>query len=396
VIDPLDDLSLSRTAARRLALLGPSEKRESLLAMADGLEKNIVPLVEASRPGPNEELLDDLHLDRHDVTRLAQDIRVVARAPDPIGNLLESRRAPSGVEVSKISVPLGVVAFWHRSNPILTAIATALAVKSGNALVLAGPGATLPVSQALFEVLLESGLDFGLPIGFLKSLPLELAPSLSQASGINLLILRRDPKSNPEILLHSRIPILEHQPGICGLYVDASANLEVAYAMLIESTFPSRECSCRIRRVLIHEDLLEPFLERCAPQFRDRMLSLVADPACQVALRSLDLPFRVEEEMDLSPHLKLACVQSSEEALEAFNHAGPRALDAIATSEWSTARRFEHESESVCVAINTVPVREGVGDLPAGFDLGFVTQSRHARGPITLTSLVTTRQIIRG
>jgi glutamate-5-semialdehyde dehydrogenase len=119
------------------------------------------------------------------------------------------------------------------------------------------------------------------------------------------------------------------------------------------------------------------------------------DPAIQVALRGQDVSGSLTPSLGHSPSLELHCVQSPQEALEAMNQAGPRALDAIATADWSVARRFEHESQAVCVSINTVPALEGVDELPAGFNLGLVTRGRHVRGPIGLHALTTARVVVR-
>lgn len=392
-MDAHDRLSLCRSAAQRLALLGPSEKREALLAMADALETHAVRLVAAGRPLPGAGLVDQDHLDRGDFQRLAQDVRVVARAPDPIGNLLEARRGPDGVEISRISVPLGVIALWFRNRPALTAVATALAVKSGNGLVLAGPGALHPISQTLYDVLLEAGLGSGLPIGFLESCPGDLGSWLGSPDPLDLLVVRDDPEDT--LLDQVRVPTLHHQPGTSSLYVDVSADLEVASTMLWEGALQDHASDAVIRRVLLHEESLESFLELNATRLREGMVSLVADSVGLVALRHLEIPCSPPPGLGMSPTLEISCVQSDREALGTLNRSGPRALDAVATSDWSVARRFERESQAVCVSLNTVPPQQGVNDLPAGFDLGTVTRGRHVRGPIGLHALTSARLVMR-
>lgn len=386
-----DELALSRAAARRLARLGPSEKRQALLALGEALERHAARVADASRPGEGSLAQEGRILSRAQVEELAEGFRGVARAPDPVGNLSESTRGPEGLEVARVTVPLGVVALAFEDRPALAAVAVALAVRSSNALVLTGPGAAAPACQALVDVLIERGLACGLPIGFLKRLP-ELGPS----PDLDLVVRHGAPAPSGDA------PVLIHEPGPSGLYVDRGADLEVALELLVGTVLASRPPRPRVSRLLLHEEVLEAFVARAADHLREGLLTLHADPMASAALQHHDLAPRplppagaAPPASELAPPLVVRSVASPGEALRLLNAAGPRALDAVATADWSTARRFELECEGVCVALNTVPADAGVDGLPPGFDLGFVTASRHARGPIGARALTTTRLVVR-
>jgi glutamate-5-semialdehyde dehydrogenase len=407
-------LQAAKDAKPVLAALSTAEKNTLLASMADRLEASAPAIlaanqldVEAAQDSMSPVMLDRLKLTRERIHDMAQGIRQVAQLPDPVGRVLNTVHRPNGLEISKISVPMGVIAIIYESRPNVTSDAAALALKSGNVCVLRGGKEACRSAQAIVKALKEGISVCGQPdtlVNLVEDPSRTSANELMHAVGyVDLLIPRGGAGLIRACVENATVPCIQTGTGICHIYVDKSADLEMALN-IIENAKTSRPSVCNAEEVcLVHEDIAEEFL----PALHRRL-------SCQRAVQgNTPVEFRVaenaasllpgtpagSEDFDtefLDYILAVKVVSGVEEAISHISAHSTGHSEAIITQDETAANAFVTGVDSAAVYVNCSTRFTDGGEFGLGCEMGISTQKLHARGPMGLEELTTYKYVIRG
>jgi glutamate-5-semialdehyde dehydrogenase len=399
----------AREAARSLALASSRAKSEALLAMARGLDEKAPAIIEANRAdlerargqGHPRAFLDRLTLTDTRVEDMATAIRQIAALPDPVGETVRGWRRPNGLDIARVRVPLGVIGFIYESRPNVTADAAALCVKSGNACVLRGGREALE-SNAVIAAILAKGIEkAGLPpeaLGFIDVPDREAVDVLITLDRYVDLIVPRGSEAFVRLVAErSTIPILKHDRGLCHVYVDADADLQMAAEIAVNAKAQRPGVCNAMETLLVHADVAPAFLPAVAARFRaagvelrgcSRTLELVPDAG---AATEADWD---TEYLDLV--LAVRVVPSFEEAVGHIQRHGSGLAEAIVTRDHLRARRFVAEVDAACVLVNASTRLVDGNQFGMGAEIGISTSKLHARGPVGVEELTTTKFVVTG
>ncbi len=399
----------AREAARTLALATARVKSEALLVMARGVEEKAPAILEANRAdlerargqGHPRAFLDRLTLTDARVEAMATGIRQVAALPDPVGETVRGWRRPIGIEIARVRVPLGVIGFIYESRPNVTADAVALCVKSGNACVLRGGKEALE-SNAVIAAILAKGLEkAGLPpeaIGFVDVPDREAVEILITLDRYVDLIVPRGGEAFVRLVAErATIPVLKHDKGLCHVYVDAGADLQMAADIAVNAKAQRPGVCNAMETLLVHADLAEAFLPAVAARFHDAGVELRGCPrTCELvpAARPATEADWDTEYLDLIVSVRV--VPSFEEAVGHIRRHGSGLAEAIVTRDYQRARRFVAEVDAACVLVNASTRLVDGQQFGMGAELGISTSKLHARGPVGLEELTTTKFVVTG
>jgi glutamate-5-semialdehyde dehydrogenase len=399
----------AREAARSLALANTRVKNEALLAMARGLDEKAPAIIEANRAdlerargqGHPRAFLDRLTLTDARVEDMAAGIRQIATLPDPVGETVRGWRRPNGMDIARVRVPLGVIGFIYESRPNVTADAAALCVKSGNACVLRG-GREAIESNAVIAAILAKGLEkAGLPaeaLGFIDVPDREAVEVLITLDRYVDLIVPRGGEAFVRLVAErATIPILKHDKGLCHVYVDAGADLQMAADIAVNAKAQRPGVCNAMETLLVHADVAATFLPAAATRLRaagvelrgcPRTLELVPD-----ARPAVDADWDTEY-LDLV--LAVRVVPSLEEAIAHIRRHGSGLAEAIVTRDHLRARRFVTEVDAACVLVNASTRLVDGNQFGMGAEIGISTSKLHARGPVGVEELTTTKFVVTG
>ncbi|HWC03145.1 MAG TPA: glutamate-5-semialdehyde dehydrogenase [Methylomirabilota bacterium] len=399
----------AREAARSLALANTRVKNEALLAMARGLDEKAPAIIEANRAdlerargqGHPRAFLDRLTLTDARVEDMAAGIRQIATLPDPVGETVRGWRRPNGMDIARVRVPLGVIGFIYESRPNVTADAAALCVKSGNACVLRG-GREAIESNAVIAAILAKGLEkAGLPaeaLGFIDVPDREAVEVLITLDRYVDLIVPRGGEAFVRLVAErATIPILKHDKGLCHVYVDAGADLQMAGDIAVNAKAQRPGVCNAMETLLVHADVAATFLPAAATRLRaagvelrgcPRTLELVPD-----ARPAVDADWDTEY-LDLV--LAVRVVPSLEEAIAHIRRHGSGLAEAIVTRDHLRARRFVTEVDAACVLVNASTRLVDGNQFGMGAEIGISTSKLHARGPVGVEELTTTKFVVTG
>jgi glutamate-5-semialdehyde dehydrogenase len=399
----------AREAARSLALANTRVKNEALLAMARGLDEKAPAIIEANRAdlerargqGHPRAFLDRLTLTDARVEDMAAGIRQIATLPDPVGETVRGWRRPNGMDIARVRVPLGVIGFIYESRPNVTADAAALCVKSGNACVLRG-GREAIESNAVIAAILAKGLEkAGLPaeaLGFIDVPDREAVEVLITLDRYVDLIVPRGGEAFVRLVAErATIPILKHDKGLCHVYVDAGADLQMAADIAVNAKAQRPGVCNAMETLLVHADVAAAFLPAAATRLRaagvelrgcPRTLELVPD-----ARPAVDADWDTEY-LDLV--LAVRVVPSLEEAIAHIRRHGSGLAEAIVTRDHLRARRFVTEVDAACVLVNASTRLVDGNQFGMGAEIGISTSKLHARGPVGVEELTTTKFVVTG
>jgi glutamate-5-semialdehyde dehydrogenase len=409
------DLCLAaRDAARALAATGTEVKDRALGAIADALETRTPEILEANardmdagrESGLDAALLDRLALDPARVRAIADGVRSIAALPDPVGEVIEGRRLPNGLDVRKVRVPLGVVAIVYEARPNVTIDAAALCLKSGNACVLRGSSSAAHSNAVLAEVAAEAAEGAGVPAGAIVLVAgggrEELAELATQTGVVDLIVPRGGEGLKAALKGVATVPVIYAASGNCHVYVDASADLDVAEAIVLNAKVQRPGVCNAAETLLVHSSVAGTFLPRALLALRDAGVELRVDGRAH-ALAGEDLAGELaqasEEDWDteyLALVLAVGVVDSVEEAIEHIGRHGSGHSEAIVTGEEAAARAFQRGVDAACVYVNASTRFTDGGQFGMGAELGNSTQKLHARGPIGLRELCTSKYLVEG
>ena len=400
--------SRARLAARALAPLDRGAKDAALDAVArlietrsaEIIEANAADVAEAREAGLDAALVDRLVLDRGRIAAMVAGVREIVGFDDPVGEVVGMKRRPNGLSAGQVRIPLGVIAMIYESRPNVTVDAAALCLKSGNAVLLRG-GKEAKRSNLVLGDLVREGLEqCGLPpdaVQIVEPMGREETKILIGLTGmIDLLIPRGGEGLIRFVAEHARVPVVQHYKGVCHLYVDEGADLDMALA-LIDNGKMSRPGVCNaLECLLVHDSAASQLLPRLAPLF-ERGLQLRADERARALVPestpATEADFGCEF---LAPILAVKVVDGLDDAIAHIARYGSLHTEAICTRRYDHAQRFLREVDASCVMVNASTRFNDGGQLGLGAEVGISTTKLHAYGPMGLASLTALKWIVQG
>jgi glutamate-5-semialdehyde dehydrogenase len=399
----------AREAAIELAPLPRGPKDEALLAMADAVEAatddvltaNVSDVQAARDTGTSAQIIDRLALTVDRILAMAQGLRDVAALPDPIGEVVRGYTQPNGLEIKQVRVPFGVVAMVYEARPNVTVDAAGLALKSGNAALLRGSGSAYQSNSALVRVLSDAAAKAGLPADAVQLVPGTDRTSvgyLLRARGlVDVIIPRGGAGLINYVVENSSVPVIETGIGNVHVYVDADADLDMAERIVVNSKI-SRPSVCNAAEsLLVHESVAAEFLPRITSALQRQGVVLHGDRAF-AAVNDQVLP---ADDADwaseyLSLDIAAKVVADVDEAIAHIRRWSSGHTDAIVTRNLDTARRFVARVDSAAVMVNASTRFTDGAEFGFGAEIGISTQKLHARGPMGLAELTSTKWIVFG
>lgn len=403
-----------RTASNALALQNASQKNRALCDVAASLQNaryeilsaNEIDLKNAKQNGMSETLCERLSLDEKKIDAIIESIRTVIAERDPVGEVITGWKKENGLSFREVRVPLGVVAIIYESRPNVTVDSFALSYKSGNALLLRGSRSALHSNKKIVQIIKNALSKNGIPDSVFLSESEDhgdVSFILNAAGKIDAVIPRGGKNLIRQVVQNARIPFIETGSGVCHLFVDESADAETA-VRIAENAKCQRPGACNaIECILVHKKIAYQFLPLLARAFADKV-ELRADEFCFSILKNVNekrLQFKKANESDFGfEFLDFICalhaVDSAEDAVVFINAHGTKHSEAIVTMNRNSAMFFQSHVDAACVYVNASTRFTDGGEFGFGCELGISTQKLHARGPMGLHALTTTKYLIDG
>ncbi len=400
-------------AARALAALDTVTKDAALHAIADGLIARTAEILEANArdleagraSGLSSALLDRLALDAGRIAGVAAGARTIAALPDPVGEVVEGRRLPNGLDVRKVRVPFGVVAVVYEARPNVTIDAAALCLKSGNAIVLRGSSSATHSNAVLAAIAADAAEGAGVPAGAIGLVAgggrEELAELATQDGVVDLIFPRGGEGLKAALKAVATVPVIYAASGNCHVYVDASADLDAAEAIIVNAKVQRPGVCNAAETLLVHAEAAPAFLPRALSALREAGVELRVDgraralsgPLAPTLADTTDADWDTEY---LALVLAVGVVDSVQDAIDHVNAHGSGHSEAIVTRDAAAARAFERGVDAACVYVNASTRFTDGGEFGMGAEIGNSTQKLHARGPIGVRELCTFKHVVVG
>ncbi len=400
----------ARRAARTLATLPTAAKDAALEAIAQALEAarpalteaNEADLAEGRQRGLDEALLDRLALTPARIDQMIEGVRQIVALPDPVGEIRELKYRPSGIQVGRMRVPLGVVGIIYESRPNVTVDAAALCLKSGNAAILRGGSEAIRSNQAIAEAigqgLRAAGLEPDL-VQVVKTTDRAAVGALLRMDRyVDVIIPRGGRRLIERVIAEARMPVIKHLDGICHVYIDDRADVDKAIA-IADNAKTHRYGVCNaMETLLVAQGIAERVLPPLAAIYRDKGVEMRACPRALPLLGEGAVPAS-EADWDteyLAPILAIRVVDDMDQAIEHIARHGSGHTDAIVTEDYGRARRFLAEVDSSSVMVNASTRFADGFEYGLGAEIGISTDKFHARGPVGLTGLTSEKWVVLG
>lgn len=399
----------ARKAARGLAVCSSAVKDAALHAMADALIERQEEILAANRrdleqakaDGLSAAFIDRLTLNEERIRGMADGLREVAALPDPVGEIERIWRRPNGLQIGRMRVPLGVVGIIYEGRPNVTADAAGLCLKAGNAVVLRGSSSAIHSNKAIARILSEAAEKAGLPAGainLIEDTDRAVVQSMMRLNGmIDVLIPRGGAGLIRSVIENATVPVIETGTGNCHVYVDASADLDMAHAIVVNAKTQRPGVCNAAETLLVHRDVAETFLPRVAETLINAGVELRGCPAARGIVA--DMKPAADEDWDeeyLDLTLAVRVVDSLDEAIEHIERHGTGHSESIVTSDYAASRRFLQEVDAAAVYVNASTRFTDGNVFGFGAEIGISTQKLHARGPMGLQELTTTKYVVLG
>ena len=404
----------AREASRALARLSATQKNKILVAMADELvvrspeilAANAEDTAAAEKNGLSKAAIDRLRLTPDRISGMADGIRQVAALEDPVGEILRDWTRPNGIQIQKIRTPIGVIGIIYESRPNVTADAAVLCLKTGNAVILRGGSEALGSNLAIAKALQAGGFQAGLPDFSVQLIPTKDREAVKIMAAMDQfmdVIIPRGGHSLIEAVVNAaRMPVIKHYDGICHVFVDREADLQMALDIAINAKCQRPGVCNALETLLLHRDIAQEFLTLAAPALKNACVELVADPLSfkiisdlrYNALREADDTTWRTEWLDLV--LSVCIVDDLAAAIDHIETFGSHHSDAIITRNPATAETFLASVDSATVYWNASTRFTDGGEFGFGAEIGISTDKLHARGPMGLEELTTYKYLIRG
>lgn len=400
---------LAKDAARSVGLLGDTAKGDLLRAIADSIEADVDQIIAANTEdlergradGIGDALLDRLRLDAPRVAALASAVRDIADLPDPVGRVLDERELPNGIRLQKVSVPFGVVGAIYEARPNVTVDIAALALRSGNTVVLRGGTAAERTNAALVRSMRSALSARGVDPEAVQSIDdfgREGARALMQARGIvDVLVPRGSAQLIETVVTESLVPVIETGAGVVHIVVDETARTDWATEIIVNAKAQRPSVCNSVETVLVHRDAADRVLPPVLAALRDAGVTVHGDPA--VARFDTDVVPASDDDWAreyLSLDLAVRVVDDLDDALAHIRRYSTHHTESIITDDAANAERFLAEVDSAVVMVNASTRFTDGGEFGFGAEVGISTQKLHARGPMGLAELTSTKWLGRG
>jgi len=399
----------AKAAALELQVLSSQVKNRWLLDAADRMEQagesiliaNAKDLELAPSYGLSESAIDRLRLDPSRLSSIAKSLRDVAALADPVGECLGGSIRPNGLQIQKVRVPIGVILFIYESRPNVTADAAAIAIKSGNAIILRGGKEAYHSSRAIVEILQASARSAGIPkdsLQMVSTLDRQAVGELLKLSKqIDLVIPRGGESLVRRVTAEATMPVLKHFDGNCHVYVDRTADLDQARRVVVNSKTQRMGVCNAAESLLVDAQIAQTFLPMLAQDLLAFHIELRGDALTMQILPGIEAATQEDWGREyLGPILSIKVVADVDEAIAHINQYGSKHTDAIMTKDLQTARRFTSRVDSAVVMVNASTRFNDGGQFGLGAEIGISTDKLHARGPCGLSELTTYKYVVIG
>lgn len=404
----------ARAAARQLRQLSAEQKNAGLRAMADEiisaepelLAANSQDVEKATAAGLSSAMIDRLTLNSKRLVAMADGIRQVADLPDPVGEIIRDWTRPNGLNIQKVRVPIGVIGIIYESRPNVTADAAVLCAKTGNATILRGGSESISSNVAIAAALARGGAKAGLPVDAIQLIPVtdrEAVRVMCEMDQYMDCIVPRGGKGLIEtVVRHARMPVIKHYDGICIMYVDAAADLQMAESIILNAKCQRPGVCNAIETVLVHSSVAAQFFATVGEALLAKNVQLRCDERAYAGLapknatlvsKATPEDFRTEF---LDYILAVKVVDSLDEAVAHIENNGSHHSDGIITRDPETAEHFLADVDSATVYWNASTRFTDGGEFGFGAEIGISTDKLHARGPMALEELTTYKYVLRG
>lgn len=403
----------ARAASRRMAAASTAEKNKALLCLADLLEAQGQEIFEANKQdlakalenGLKESFVDRLCVTEKVLQLMAEGARQTAALPDPVGEISEMRRRPSGIQVGRMRVPLGVLGIIYESRPNVTVDAACLAIKSGNACILRGGSEAFETNRILGELVQEALTIAGLP-----TQAVQIAPTTDRAfvgeliranKYIDVIIPRGGKGLISRLAAEATVPMIHHLDGICHTYVDKDADIDMAVSVT-DNAKTQRYSPCNATEtLLVHEAVADAFLPRIGKIFAEKNVEMRCDSKSKAVLEAAGLSCIDADPSDWdteynAPIISIAVVESLDEAIAFIEEHSSKHTDAIITNNLQASQRFLREVDSGSVMVNCSTRFADGFEYGLGAEIGISTGKLHARGPVGLEGLTNLKYVVIG
>jgi len=396
-------------ASRKLSRVAETEKNKALLKMADELERNCKFLLEenshdvvkAKKSGITKAMLERLTLKQATIEQMAKGLREVAALPDPVGKVISMWRRPNGLLVGKMRIPLGVIGIIYESRPNVTVDAAALCLKSGNAVILRGGSESIRSNLAIASLLQKVLRETSIPVNAIQVIPMTDREAVSEMlqldEYIDLIIPRGGEELIRAVVAQSKIPVIKHYKGVCHVFVDAHADIDMAVDICLNAKTQRPGVCNALETMLVHEDIAGKFLPLVANKLKKAGVVIRGCAKTKTILKSIEKADENDwyaEYLDLILAVKI--VENIDEAIAHIEKYGSLHTESIITNDYANSQRFLNEVNSSTVMVNASTRFSDGFELGLGAEIGISTTKLHAYGPMGLEELTTTKFIIYG
>lgn len=403
----------ARAASRRMAAASTADKNKALLRLAELLEAkkedifaaNEQDLVKAKENGLKESFVDRLRVTEKVLRLMAEGARQTAALPDPVGEISEMRRRPSGIQVGRMRVPLGVLGIIYESRPNVTVDAACLAVKSGNACILRGGSEAFKTNRILGELVQQALTETGLPTEAVQIAPTtdrDFVGEMIRANKyVDVIIPRGGKGLIARLAAEATVPMIHHLDGICHTYVDKDADIDMAVSVT-DNAKTQRYSPCNATEtLLVHEAVADVFLPRIGKIFAEKNVEMRCDAKSKAVLEASGLSCVDADPSDWdteynAPIISIAVVKSLDEAIAFIEEHSSKHTDAIITNNLQASQRFLREVDSGSVMVNCSTRFADGFEYGLGAEIGISTGKLHARGPVGLEGLTSLKYVVIG
>ncbi len=399
----------AKVAARAMANLSPSLKKKALVAMAKAIEdkaenikaKNTIDLKKAKEQGLSPALIDRLTLNDKRISNMCKGLREIAELPDPVGEVIEHKLRPNGLRIEKVRVPLGVIVIIYESRPNVTADAAGLCLKAGNAVILRGGSEAINSNMIIASVLQQAAYSSGIPEGAIQLVETTDRKAVFQLvkmdEFVDVIIPRGSEEMIKNIKASATVPVIGHGKGLCHIYVDKNADRGMAEKICFNAKVQRPGVCNAMETLLVHKDIAGEFLPGMIKKFEEAKVEIRGDEKTKSILPHIKSAGEEDwstEYLDLI--LSVRVVDSLSEAIDHINKYGSMHSEAIVTRDKDAAERFLQEVDASSVFWNASTRFTDGGEFGMGAEIGISNQKLHARGPMGVRELTSTKFVIYG
>ncbi|MBR5487438.1 MAG: glutamate-5-semialdehyde dehydrogenase [Phascolarctobacterium sp.] len=399
----------AKKAAGKLAITSTAIKNKAMLAMAQALldkqeeilAANAVDMEAAAAKGMKTSMLDRLKLTPERIAGMAEGLEQVAALPDPIGNVVGGSRLANGLSITKVRVPLGVIGIIYEARPNVTADAVGLCLKSGNAVILKGGSEAMQSNIAIANILSEAAEAAGIPEGsvqFVDTSDRQAVNDLIHMNGlVDVVIPRGGAGLIKTVVMNATVPVIETGAGVCHTFIDASANVEMAMKICYNAKVQRPSVCNAMETLLVHKDAADKFMPPMLAKYFEAGVEIRGDERVQ-AYSDKVVPVTEEDWSTEYGDLRLSVkiVDSLEEAMEHIAQYTTYHSECIVTEDYENARTFQMGVDAAAVYVNASTRFTDGFEFGFGAEIGISTQKLHARGPMALPELTSTKYLING